>query len=207
MSGPYAIIPEFASEKLSSPLVEVSHDEVVASHSINSDPETVFMFYGRSNNKPLPGKGTGEKIRNDRRDAYKKLASIQEWRRKLSNEWIAPIDIDGHQWQSVEHFYQGSKYKKSRPDIYYQFTLDSRSELGKSVERAKKFKDFEPDMDFFGKRGKEVLHEALEAKFKQNKDLRQMLALTLDATLMEYQPKKPATQAFELMEIRKNLTV
>ena len=62
-------------------------------------------------------------------------------------------------------------------------------------------------MDFFGKRGKEVLLEALEAKFKQHKDLRQMLQLTLDATLTEYQPKKPPTQAFVLMELRKNLSV
>ena len=175
--------------------------------SLNLDPETVFIYYGRSNSKPLPGKGTGEKIRPDKRDSYKKLASIKEWRKKLSNDWVSPIDVDGHQWKSVQHYYQGSKYKKSKPEIYYQFTLDSRSELGKSVERAKKFKDFEPDMDFFGKRGKEVLKEALEAKFAQHPDLRRMLLSTNDATLKEYIPKKPPRLAYELMELRKNLSV
>ena len=121
----------------------------------------------------------------------KKLASIKEWRRKLSNSWVAPIDIDGHQWQTVEHFYQASKYVKGHPEIYYQFTLDSRSELGQSAERARKFADFEPDMEFSGKYGKEVLAKGLEAKFTQHPDLRAMLVATHTATLKEYVPKSP----------------
>ena len=203
MAGPYAIIPEFASEKVEISIVD---GDITSVSTIDADPETVFMFYERSNKKPHPGKGSGEKIRDDQRNVYKKLAAFTDWRRKLSNEWKLPIDVDGHQWQSVEHYYQGSKYKNSRPDIYYQFTLDSRSELGKSVERAKKFNDFEPDMDFFGKRGKEVLQKGLEAKFTQDKEMRNILQATHDATLTEYQAKKPAKSAFYLMTLRKNLS-
>lgn len=200
MAGPYAIIPEFVQEK-----VEGGEEDISSVALINADPETEFMFYSRSNPKALPGKGSGEKIPTERRNDFKKLATFKDWRRKLSNEWISPIDVDGHQWNSVEHYYQGSKYKKGNPEIYYQFTLDSRSELGKSVDRAKKFKDREPDMEFFGKRQKEVVYEGLEAKFNQHMDLRNILTATLDATLTEYRPKQDKMVATELMNIRKNL--
>lgn len=206
MSGPYAIIPDFVSAKLGE---ESKKDivEVTDVQTLDYDPNIDFVYYYRSNNKPLPGKGSGEKIPNDQRDQFKKLASIKEWRRKLSNSWVAPMDIDGHQWQSVEHFYQASKYIKGHPEIYYQFTLDSRSELGQSSERARKFNDFEPDMDFSGKYGKEVLARALEAKFTQHSNLREMLLATHNATLKEYIPKSPPRPSLELMKLRNNLKV
>ena len=201
MAGPYAIIPEFVQEKLATKEADISSVTL-----INADPETEFMFYNRSNHKPLPGRGVGEKIQAGRREDFKKLATFKDWRRKLSNEWISPIDVDGHQWNSVEHYYQGSKYKDGNPEIYYQFTLDSRSELGKSVDRAKRFKDREPDIEFFGKRQKKVICEGLDAKFNQHMDLRNILTATLDATLTEYRPKQEKMLATELMNIRKNLT-
>jgi predicted NAD-dependent protein-ADP-ribosyltransferase YbiA (DUF1768 family) len=172
---------------------------------MDSDPKTVFTFYGRSNAKPIPGKGSGESIPKERQSEFRALATISDWRKKLSNDWEAPFDSDGHQWQTVEHYYQGNKYKQSHPEIYYQFTLDSRSELGKSVDRAKKFKDVEPDMDFAGKRGKEILYRGLEAKFTQHPVLKRALSDTKDATLQVYTPRKEPEKAVELMRLRKNL--
>lgn len=200
LSGPYALIPEFVDARLTD-----KSDANVVLEVMESDPKTVFTFYGRSNAKPLPGKGSGEKIPKERQSEFRQLATISDWRKKLSNEWIASFDIDGHQWQSVEHYYQGNKYKQSNPEIYYQFTLDSRSELGKSIERAKKFKDVEPDMDFAGKRGKEILYRGLEAKFVQHPELKQVLLATKDATLQIYRPRTEPTKAVELMRLRKNL--
>ena len=145
MAGPYAIIPEFAKMKLGEgDDADVSSLSVPQVTALDNDPDTLFVYYTKSSGKPLPGKGSGEKIPASRREEFKTLAGVKDWRKKLSNDWIAPIDVDGHQWQTVEHYYQGSKYKKGHPEIYYQFTLDSRSELGKSAERAKKFNDFEP---------------------------------------------------------------
>ena len=206
MSGPYAIIPEFAGIETETDDREKVNKEIESLHRIGPDPETVFMFYGRSSGKPLPGKGSGEKIPSSRRAFYKKLAEFKDWRQKLSNEWVSPFDMDGHQWQSVEHYHQGSRYKNSNPDLYYQFSLDSRSELGRSVEQAKKFKGPEPDMEFFGKHGRELLSRAIEAKFTQNKEMRDILISTHDATLTEYKPRKPAQLSLDLMIVRKNLT-
>jgi predicted NAD-dependent protein-ADP-ribosyltransferase YbiA (DUF1768 family) len=201
MSGPYALIPEFVTTRLG----EKEKDVSVVLEVMDSDPNTVFTFYGRSNAKPLPGKGSGEKIPKERRGEFKHLATFEDWRKKLSNDWVAPIDLDGHQWNSVEHYYQGSKYKQSNPEIYYQFTLDSRSELGKSTERAKKFKDVEPDLEFAGKLGKEILYRGLEAKFTQHPHLRDVLLATKDATLQSYKPRTEPTKTIELMRLRKNL--
>lgn len=210
LAGPYAIIPEFLAEKMSktdSKNNDNNDKNVSLIQQLNLDPETVFMFYSRSNSKPLPGKGSGESIKRENRNNYKKLAGFKDWRKKLSNTWVAPIDVDGYQWQTVTHFYEGSKYKKTKPDIYYQFTLDSRSELGKDVDKAKSFNDFEPDMDFFGERGKNVLKEGLHAKFTQHPELRDILVSTHDATLMEYSPRKPPQLAIELMTLRKDITL
>ena len=199
IAGPYALIPEFLQKKL-----DESQEPVDVALST---PDIVLTYYIRSNGKPYPGKGSGEIIPKEELSTFKPLSRMKDWRRKLSNEWVALIDVDGHQWQTVEHFYQGSKYKESRKDIYYQFSLDSRSELSMSVERAKKFKDFEPDIDFFGKRGKEVLYQGLQAKFTQHKELKEILNATSNATLQQYIPKNPAKISTELMELRKNLSV
>lgn len=206
MAGPYAIIPEFAKMKLGDDAdADVSSLTVTRVTELDNDPDTLFVYYSKSSGKPLPGKGSGEKIPPSRRDEFKSLAGVKDWRRKLSNDWVAPIDVDGHQWQSVEHYYQGSKYKKGHPETYYQFTLDSRSELGKSGEKAKKFSEFEQDMDFAGKHGTEVLVNGLVAKFTQHPDLHKMLLDTRNATLAEYIPRKPPKTSNELMTLRKNL--
>lgn len=210
MAGPYAIIPDFVDMKLKEAGAsgkEESPELINTSLALSqdNDPNTVFVYYSRSSSKPLPGKGTGEKIPLFRRDEFKALVGTKDWRKKLSNEWVSPIDIDGHQWQSVEHYYQGSKYKKGHPEIYYQFTLDSRSELGKSVEKAKKFNDVEPDMAFSGKKGTEILVSGLVAKYTQHPELKAMLLNTNNATLEEYIPRNPPRVSNELMTLRKNL--
>jgi predicted NAD-dependent protein-ADP-ribosyltransferase YbiA (DUF1768 family) len=202
MGGVYSLIPDFAVQEVVDP------QEIETSvQGLDFNPDIIFMYYSKSSAKPLPGKGTGEKIPHNERDKFKALASIKDWRKKLSNDWVAPIDVDGYQWQTVEHYYQASKYIKGHPEIYYQFTLDSRSELGKTVERAKNFSDFEPDMDFAGKYGKEVLVKGLEAKFTQHPEMRKLLLATLDASLREYKVKSPPRLSVELMSVRKNLKV
>ena len=94
------------------------------------DNKTTFQFYSKSVEKIRPGHGAGENISNEEEKAgtYKELAKISHWRRKLANEWNeAPFKLDGHLWQSVEHYYQGSKFKKSHRDFYLQFSLASEA--------------------------------------------------------------------------------
>ena len=159
---------------------------------------TVFMFYSKSKDEK-PGKGAGEIITQENIDKYKELSKIKDWRKKLSNFWISPFTLNDKQWQSVEHYYQASKYKGT-PDFYNQFALDSGSELSKDPLLAKaaggktgKFngklirpKSLVVDDGFFEDEHIHAMYQGQRAKFTQNNDLFNMLKLTKDAKLVHY---------------------
>lgn len=175
--------------------------------------DDVFVFYPKSSNKFLPGFGNGEKIKMTH--TYDDLANIENWRKKLSNYWEAEFKLDGLRWLTVEHYYQASKFKNNRA-FYLQFSLNSGSELSKDPTMAhsagsisgrvnnKKFRN--PDIkidDDFVERGEKELFRAQYCKFKQNKDLRNILLKTGNAKLMLYRLKgKPSLLYKGLIYIR-----
>lgn len=219
-SGPFAIIPDFQKFKSSqkkSVIKETQYEDLTESklRGLYND-DIVFQFYSKSLDKPLPGKGSGEKIPIDRLKEYSALANIPQWRKKLSNFWVQPFSLDNHQWASVEHYYQGSKFKKGHPDFYLSFSLDSGTELSKEPVMAKaagektgKLKgellrpiEVSVDSDFFGKRQKKELYAAQYAKFTQNEDLKLLLLSTGDAKLNHYVRGSQPEVFDELMLVR-----
>jgi len=219
-AGPFAIIPDFQKFKASQKktiIKEAQYEDLTEAklRGLYND-EIVFQFYSKSLDKPLPGKGSGEKIPNDRLREYSTLASIPQWRKKLSNFWVQPFSLDNHQWASVEHYYQGSKFKKTHPDFYLSFSLDSGTDLSKDPAMAKaaggktgKFKgellrpvEVSADSDFFGKRQKKEMYVAQYAKFTQNEDLKTMLLATGDSKLTHFIRGAEPIVFDELMLIR-----
>jgi len=219
-AGPFAIIPDFQKFKASQKktvIKEAQYEDLTEAklRGLYND-EIIFQFYSKSLDKPLPGKGSGEKIPNDRLREYSTLASIPQWRKKLSNFWVQPFSLDNHQWASVEHYYQGSKFKKTHPDFYLSFSLDSGTDLSKDPAMAKaaggktgKFKgqllrpvEVSADSDFFGKRQKKEMYSAQYAKFTQNEDLKTMLLATGDAKLTHFIRGAEPIVFDELMLIR-----
>jgi predicted NAD-dependent protein-ADP-ribosyltransferase YbiA (DUF1768 family) len=219
-AGPFAIIPDFQKFKASQKktvIKEAQYEDLTEAkiRGLYND-DIVFQFYSKSLDKPLPGKGSGEKIPNDRLREYSTLASIPQWRKKLSNFWVQPFTLDNHKWASVEHYYQGSKFKKTHPDFYLSFSLDSGTELSKDPAMAKaaggktgKLKgellrpvEVSVDSDFFGKREKREIYGAQYAKFTQNEDLKAMLLATGDAKLTHYIRGAEPEVFDELMLIR-----
>ena len=219
-AGAFSLIPDFQKFKATKQRVvikEAQYEELSEAklRGLYND-DIVFLFYSKSNNKPLPGNGAGEKIPNDKLKEFSELATIPEWRKKLSNFWVQPFSLDNHQWASVEHYYQGSKFKKNHPEFYLSFSLDSGTDLSKDPGLAKaaggksgKIKgtllrpsEVEIDPDFFGKRHKKEMYDSQYAKFTQNEELKQLLLATNDAKLTHHSRGSPPIVFEDLMLIR-----
>lgn len=223
-SGPYYLIPDFKKYKenigLERDIGEPSEEDII---NDLYDKDITFMFHSKSNKKPKAGKGSGENIPIDRMIEFNKLNKLTDWRRKLNDDWIAPFTIDGKRWGSVTHYYLGSQYKKGFPDFSNEFSMDSESDISKDVEVANaavetgKYKkkilresNITIDPDFFEvglePRYKLERERALEAKYTQNKDLKQILMETKSAKLISFRRGKEPLVDEQLMKLRKNLS-
>lgn len=219
-AGPFAIIPDFQKFKAThhkTIIKEAQYNDLSESKLLGLyNDDIVFQFYYKSVDKPLPGKGNGEKIPLDRVREYSELATIPQWRKKLSNFWQQPFTLDNHKWNSVEHYYQASKFKKTYPEFYLSFSLDSGTDLSKDPQMAKaagekngKYKNerIRPvevtiDSDFNGQRETKELYSALYAKYTQNVDLKQLLLATGNAKLTHYVKGNEPIICDELMLVR-----
>lgn len=200
-------------------------DYVACNISLKNKPDSniVFFYYSGSKDGVLPGYGSGEKIPSIEEHKFKHLSSNKQWRKMLSNFWVASFELDSMKWASVEHYYQGSKFRGT-PEYFKLFSLDSKSDISKDPLMAKsaggksgkyKGKLLRPkniiiDKDFFGGAGDEGLchinmFRAMYAKFSQNKDLKKVLLATHNATLTHGTRGVPTKPVYTLMKVREML--
>ena len=157
------------------------------------------------------------------------LLKYPDFRRMLSNFYEAPFKLDGLTWNTVEHYYQASKFKKNNPEFYRQFALESGSELSKNPNMAKdaggksgkylkeqiRPKSVVVDEDFFDRidsngnripgRSDKEMYDAQFAKFTQNENMRDMLLATKDARLMHIMPRSTVSVPFDNLVYIRNL--
>lgn len=221
-AGIFSLIPDFVSfqkelnvdrPKPAEKFDELSEAKIRGLY----DDEIQFVFYKSSADK-IPGKGPNEKLSKDVLREFSQLASIKNWRKKLDDSWISPFLLDDHQWNSVEHYYQASKFKGT-PDFYLSFTAESGTKLSKDPEIAKaagsnsgKFKgeiirpkEVTMDSDLSGKEKRNAIENALEAKFTQNEELKQLLKETKTAKLMRFKKSKDPELIEPLIFLRDKL--
>ena len=229
-AGPYYSIPEFRQLKMKLGIhvdegkAEDPDDEYLNDHLYNN--KTLLMFHANSNGVPKPGQGSGEKIDNDAIVSFKDLIlnhKKHNWRRQLDDSYLSPFTLDGHRWNSVEHYKLASQFKKGFPDFYRSFSLDSDSAISKDLIKARitgsksgRNKDnvyrernitIDPDYyEFHSNPRHEVERfDALKAKFCQNPDLKTMLKHTNDAKLIHFvRGSEPDTDIL-LMKLRKDI--
>jgi predicted NAD-dependent protein-ADP-ribosyltransferase YbiA (DUF1768 family) len=169
-----------------------------------------FFFYSKSSDKP-PGKGTNEIIETE--EEYDELGSIKHWRKMLSNFYVAPFELDGETWNSVEHFFHAVKYRDGKKpgknyEYYKTFTIDggmpwslepvNAKQAGKAgristttgkvydkkIDGVKVPKDVSMRTDFYSRQIERKLQSmAFLAKFTQHEELKRMLLATKDAEL------------------------
>ena len=213
-TGPFKIIPEFNSLKKS---LNVDTSSMSGGEEINPeyyDMDNVLTIYNKSPSNVLPGRYTGEKI--NKSNCVNFLNLNDDWRKKLSNEHGAPFNLDGKNWNSVDHYLYGARYKNNNPDFYEMFSLDSGSPISKNHGLAKessekKITDLRDrniivDSDYFNGRDKKELMNALNSKFTQNKDLLDVLLKTNQAKLQIYVPRSSPIVFHELMKLRHDLS-
>ena len=229
-AGPYYIIPDF-KEFMKNEATDANATN--AANTTNTvelqsdlyDKATVFQFYSKSLDSAAPGKGAGETIGPEGVNFYSDLKKIPSWRKKLSNFWESEFTLDGKKWLSVEHYYQGSKYKRGNPRFYAQFSLDSGSAISKDPLLAKiaggksgkikgdliRPKDVAMDKDFFEVRKDGFTRANLEmqasmmAKFSQNEELKRLLKATKKAKLNHFSRGSPPVVFTDLMIVRQQL--
>ena len=227
-AGPYYLIPQFKEYEIKSKEgskneVQQEIDEEVMEKLITPEKElykedVVFQYYSKSAGNKFPGEGAGEMLNKERKKEFLELSKIPDWRRKLSKYWESNLKLDGKTWKTVEHYYQGNKYKINNPDFYQKFTIESSSDISKDPGLAKaaggptgkyegkKVRDdkIRIDPDFFDKKD-EVMNVAQKAKYEQNKELTDILLKTKDAKLMHFKRGSEPEREDILMKIRSEL--
>ena len=212
--------------------LRLMHEDKMNVTAVTEDPLTarrrsVLCFYSKSADK-YPGTGAGETLHPDDLEKLEALNRISNWRRMLSNFHSHPFELDGMWWDSVEHYYQGSKFTQ-HPEFRALFSLDSKSDIcedpilakaaggktGKSKGRRLRPLNISCDEDFFSSgrsvsemdffssgRSASEMRRAQEAKFSKP-SMKRMLLLTGDCVLNHFVGRSAGTvTVYSLMEIR-----
>jgi len=191
------------------------------------DKNVVFIFWNKAPNKK-PGKGENEDIPTEREDDFKELAKEKDWRKVLSNSWrvVTPFELDGHTWNSVDHYYQASKFKNhtegsDKHKFYLTFTAEHKtSKISKDPAKAKssgcsdksckyRAKHILMDEDFFNGKHKIAMESGQRAKYTTDLYSQKILLLTNNAKLVHMMKTsgKPSQMItfYDTMKIRKEI--
>ena len=186
------------------------------------DETTIFQFYSKSSDKPLPGRGAGEKINPKNQKKFSELVALVGWRKVLSNFHMEQFKLDGKTWNSVEHYYHANKFKKGHPKFYDLFAVESGSKISKSAafaksaggktgkyksENWKRDKKITMDEDFFSGRNQIAMEAGQQAKYSQNEIPKKVLLATKDAKLQHHVRGSPPIVFYDTMRVRERLSI
>ena len=85
------------------------------------------LFFHSASADRAPGAGRHESVADPA--AYSALARIPNWRKMLSNFWVADFVWNGLGYRTVEHCFQAAKLAIVDPELARGFALESQSAL------------------------------------------------------------------------------
>jgi predicted NAD-dependent protein-ADP-ribosyltransferase YbiA (DUF1768 family) len=163
--------------------------------AVDKDTEDVFVFMSKSADVK-PGKGKNEHVKD--KFAYTELSKVPKWRSMLSNFDVAPFEwtgegvlakpfAQGTRWNSIEHVFQGSKFRHYGFKEAEKFTMNSGDPIGLgdgAMAQSKRKLKMISDMTDWNDLSWKVMESAARAKYAQNPDRLRVLKLTGNAKLM-----------------------
>jgi DNA-directed RNA polymerase subunit E'/Rpb7/predicted NAD-dependent protein-ADP-ribosyltransferase YbiA (DUF1768 family) len=169
---------------------------VPESDDSESDAEDadVLAFYSGSKDA-YPGKGVHESVSEPK--SYDALSKVKGWREKFSNFDVAPFKWsgagvlpipfeEGTSWNSIEHAFQGSKFKlygKDKEAARFTLLNDIGKGDGAFAQKHRKLVVLK-DMSAWDEISDQVMADIAKAKYTQNKEHLRVLDLTNDAKLV-----------------------
>ena len=198
----------------------------------SASAQDVFVFYSSSADKP-PGRGVHEQGNPAN---YKELDRIPDWRKKLSNfdtgttpfVWTGNDVLqdpfpDGTAWRSIEHVFQGTKFKVTAPfvdpsqprgnkkprsytpqddlDAAMRFTVNSGDSIGAGegadAQHNRKLMWLnKEDFPRWDELSSAVMASAAKAKYAQDEDRMHMLRATAPAQLIHMVKQRGKLSSF-----------
>lgn len=168
-----------------------------------------LYFYSGSADAP-PGQGVHEAVREPA--DYAALGHTRNWRRMLSNFWVADFVLDGRTYRTVEHAFQAAKIALADPELARSFCLESGSALalgdGAAARKQRKLVLLDgAKLREWDARKHAVMQAAMLAKFSQHAALREVLLATQNAELWHGTGRgQPPQRIRELESVRQALS-
>jgi ribA/ribD-fused uncharacterized protein len=170
--------------------------------------EDKLFYYSKSANKQA-GKGVNEFVSNY--NEYDELNKIKDWRKMLSNFYVAEFNYNGNTYYTAEHAFQAKKIELVDSAKAYFFCIESGNIIGttKDGNIARKNRKLvildDERIKIWNKIKHNIMKEILICKFTQNKELGNVLLLTKKAILLHGAKGIPISRQYDLEEVRNSL--
>ena len=168
-----------------------------------------LFFHSKSADKPA-GKDVNECALDY--NIYEDLNKIKDWRKILSNFFVAEFVYENKTYNSVEHAFQGKKIELVDKDKAFWFSKDSGHVIGTTKDGlvARKNRKLvildDNQLNKWDKIKSKIMKDILFAKFTQVDVAKKVLLLTKKSELLHGSKGIPIMRQYELEEVRNQLS-
>lgn len=165
--------------------------------------DTLF-FFSKSAHR-MAGRGANESVLVDN---YDELNLITDWRKMLSNFYVAKFTYEAKTYHTVEHALQAKKIELIDKDKAFLFCIESGSIIGNTpngeiARKNRKIVILDTDnLAKWDQMKSGILREILMCKFGQNDFLKETLLKTKNAVLTHGARGIPIMRQIELENVR-----